>query len=359
MSSLEQAVNIWYSSSNTTNIIIVLWILLVTIFLFFLVPYAIAETRKQNTIKQEFFRKAEEYGLSELESNLLWKYSKDYRWNIALIFNNKKVFEIIALNILKKDTTFVDVIDDLRHKLGFDNIPWFLPVSTTKDIELYQSGKIKFNERQYEAVVWDKDEKYLYIALYNVQSSPIKVGNIITFSFITKDYVKTSFSSKVVEILEDAGRIICKLEHTDKVSREPVREAVRIELSLKAYVYIPSYEELKTYEEEEILPEPEEDKLVGVIIRDLSVGGSRFCTGVSLPIDIESKIFIKFQLYDKDFMLYGIIKNKFDVVDHVCYGAQFERVTKDQEAFIRSYIVEQQRLLIKTQQYLCLTLSDF
>ncbi|HEK25018.1 MAG TPA: PilZ domain-containing protein, partial [Hydrogenobaculum sp.] len=217
MNTLQQAVNIWYSSSNTTNIIIVLWMLLVVIFLFFLLPYAIVEIKKRNKIKEEFFKKAKEYGLTDLEAELLWRYSSDYRWNIALVFNNKKVFEIVASKILRKDMTYSKLIDEMRHKLGFDRIPWFLPISTTKDIELYQSGKILFNERQYDGVVWDKDEKYIYLALYNINESPIKIGDVITFSFITQDYVQTSFSSKVVGISEDSGRILYKVEHSDKV----------------------------------------------------------------------------------------------------------------------------------------------
>jgi c-di-GMP-binding flagellar brake protein YcgR len=346
MNTLQQAVNIWYSSSNTTNIIIVLWMLLTVVFLFFLIPYLIVEIKKRNKIKEDFFKKAKEYGLTELEAELLWKYSTDYRWNISLIFNNKKVFEMVASKILKNDTSFADIINQLRHKLGFDHVPWFLPISTTKDIELYQSGKILFNERQYDAVVWDKDEKYIYLALYNINKSPIKIGDVITFSFITQDYVQTSFTSKVVGIFEDSGKILYKIEHSDKVLRTPIRDAVRIELSLKAYIYIPTTEELEAYEKEQILPEPEEDNFIEGVIKDLSIGGTRFCTSVSLP-DLQ-KVFVKFRIYDKDLIIFGTIRNKFDAVDHFCYGIKFENVTKEQEEDIRSYIIEQQRLLVKS-----------
>ncbi|MGC8649783.1 MAG: flagellar brake protein [Hydrogenobaculum sp.] len=346
MNTLQQAVNIWYSSSNTTNIIIVLLMLLTVIFLFFLVPYLIVEIKKRNKIKEEFFKKAKEYGLTDLEAELLWRYSSDYRWNIALVFNNKKVFEIVASKILNNDTSFADIINQIRHKLGFDHVPWFLPISTTKDIELYQSGKILFNERQYDAVVWDKDEKYIYLALYNINKSPIKIGDVITFSFITQDYVQTSFSSKVVGISEDSGRILYKVEHSDKVVRVPIRDAVRIELSLKAYIYIPTAEELEVYEKEQILPEPEEDKFIEGVIKDLSIGGTRFCTSVSLS-DLQ-KVFVKFRIYDKDLIIFGTIRNKFDAVDHFCYGIKFENITKEQEEDIRSYIIEQQRLLVKS-----------
>lgn len=346
MNTLQQAVNIWYSSSNTTNIIIVLWMLLVVIFLFFLLPYAIVETKKRARLKEEFFKKATEYGLSYLEAELLWKYSSDYRWNIALMFNNKKVFDIISSKILKKDMTYSKLIDEMRHKLGFDRTPWFLPISTTKDIELYQSGKIIFNERQYEAVVWDKDENYIYLALYNVSSSPIKIGDYITFSFTTQDYVQTSFTSKVVGISEDAGKILFKVEHSDKITRIPVRDAVRIELSLRAYMYLPTKDELDAYEKEQILPEPEEDKLIEGTIKDLSIGGARFCTSASLQEF--QKIFIKFHIYDKDLLIAGEIRNKFDAVDHYCYGIKFDTIGKEQEDYIRNYIVEQQRLLVKS-----------
>jgi hypothetical protein len=117
MNTLQQAINIWYSSSNTTNIIIVLWILLTVIFLFFLIPYLIVEIKKRNKIKEDFFKKAKEYGLTKLEAELLWKYSTDYRWNISLIFNNKKVFKIIASKILKNDTSLADIITQLRINL--------------------------------------------------------------------------------------------------------------------------------------------------------------------------------------------------------------------------------------------------
>jgi len=347
MNTLQQAVNIWYSSSNTTNIIIVLWMLLTVIFLFFLIPYTIAEAKKRAKLKQDFFKKAkEEYGLSDEEADVLWKYSKDYRWNISLVFNNKKVFEIIASKILKKDSSYTAIINQMRHKLGFEKVPWFLPISTTKDIELYQNGKIIFNERQYEAVVWDNDEKYIYLALYNLEASPIKPGDTITFSFTTQDYVQNSFTSKVVEISKDAGKILYKVEHSNHVVRTPIRDAIRIEISLKAYLYIPTSEELETYKNEKILPEPEEDKLIEGMIKDLSVGGVRFCTSFSL--EEFQNVFVLFNIYEKDLMIFGVVKNKFDALDHYCYGIKFEELSKEQEEEIRSYVVEQQRLLIKS-----------
>lgn len=346
MNTLEQAVNIWYSSSNTTNIIIVLWMLAVVVLFFFLIPYEIVEIKKRKRLKEEFFKKAKEYGLSDLETILLWKHSKDYRWNISLVFNNKKVFDIISSKIIKEDISYSRLVDEMRHKLGFDRIPWFLPISTTKDIELYQSGQIVFNDRHYEAVVWDKDEKYIYIALYSSSKPPIKIGDYITFSFMTQDYAQISFSSKVAGISEDAGRTIYKIEHSDKIIKTPMREAVRIELSLKAYIYIPKQEELETYEKEKILPAPEEDNVIEGIIKDLSIGGARFCTSFSLQ-ELQ-KIFIGFKIYDKDLLILGSIRNKFDAVDHYCYGIKFEELAKDQEDYIRSYIVEQQRLLVKS-----------
>ncbi|MGC8677662.1 MAG: flagellar brake protein [Hydrogenobaculum sp.] len=320
--------------------------LLTVIFLFFLVPYLIVEIKKRNKIKEEFFKKAKEYGLSDLEAELLWNYSSDHRWNIALVFNNKKVFEIVASKILKKDMTYSKLIDEMRPKLGFDRIPWFLPISTTKDIELYQSGKILFNGRQYDGVVWDKDEKYIYLALYNINKSPIKIGDVITFSFIIQDYVQISFNLKIIGISEDSGRILYKVEHSDKVVRVPIIDAVRIELSLKAHIYIPTAEELEVYEKEQILPEPEEDKFIEGVIKDLSIGGTRFCTSVFLS-DLQ-KVFVKFRIYDKDLIIFGTIRNKFDTVDHFCYGIKFENITKEQEEDIRSYIIEQQRLLVKS-----------
>jgi len=82
------------------------------------------------------------------------------------------------------------------------------------------------------------------------------------------------------------------------------------------------------------------------VIKDLSIGGTRFCTSISLS-DLQ-KVFVKFRIYDKDLIIFGTIRNKFDAVDHFCYGIKFEDVTKEQEEDIRSYIIEQQRLLVKS-----------
>ncbi len=347
MDTLQQAVNIWYSSSNTGNIIAVLSILLAVIFVFFLIPYALEEIKQANKLKENFHKDAEEYGLSSLEEQLVWKYSKDYRWNMSLVFNNKKVFEIIASRILKDNPNYVDIVSSLRHRLGFEKIPWFLPVSSTKDIELYQMGKIIFNEREYEAVVWDKDEINIYLALYYLKTAPIKVGDEIEFSFTTSDYAKAYFKSKVVAISEDGDRSVYKVEHVDKVIRTPLREAVRLELNLKAYLYIPYTEELEAYKEEKVLPELDESSLIEGTIKDLSIGGARFCTNLSLPVDLEHSIFLKFNLYAQELIVYGVIKSKIENIGRYCYGIKFDELSKEQEESIRSYVIEQQRLEIR------------
>lgn len=345
---LQEAVNLWYGSSNTENIIVVLIILLSVILLFFLIPYEIVEIKKLRKLKEMFFQESLQYGLSSLETSILWKYSKDYRWNPTLIFSNKKAFEITASKILKSNPSFRGLIPSIRHKLGFEKIPWFLPVSGTRDIDLYQIGKIIFNEREYEATVWENDDEYIYLALYNIQNTPIKVGDNITFSFITNDYAKAQFTSRVVDIFEDAGKIVYKIEHVDKVIRTPLREAFRIELNLKAFIYMPSSEELEEYKNNNLLPEPEEESLIEGVIKDLSIGGIRFCTTFSIPINIESEIFLQFNLYNKDIIVYGTIKNKTSSINNYCYGIKLENLTKDQEESIRNYIIEQQRLELKT-----------
>lgn len=347
--SLQEAINIWYSSSSIDNLLTILYILLATAIFLFIIPYLITKYKKQKAIKENFLQECKDYNLDDNECDLLWKNIDEYYWNPSLVLNNKKAFEKISSKIINKDRTYAQIISKIRSKLGFESLPWFLPLSSSKDIDIYQVLTIKVGDLFLEGALWDKDELCLTVGLFDVPSTlNLKLGQKVKVSLEKDSSDKYSFETEICEINTDNQKVVIKLKHVDKLEHTTLRQTVRWETTIFTQFVILKKEELKSILDQKIIPDFEEDRLREGLIKDIGPGGVRLCVKEKLDAKEGDTLMISFRINQKEIRdVLGEIRTITDVIDHTCYGIKFLNLNSSQEEAIRLFVIDEQRKLLK------------
>ncbi|MEN3039907.1 MAG: hypothetical protein ABDI07_12325, partial [Candidatus Kryptonium sp.] len=165
---------------------------------------------------REFFNTARVFGLSEQEIHLLWKCAGTIKEPIKIL-QAKAVFERCISKLVKEDLSKIDLMASIRKKLKFDSLPWFLPLSSTRDIDLYQTGFVTHNNMAYGAAVWDKSESELHIALLDMPGRIVSTGEKIKFSFLREGDGRYYFISEVVRTYKDGNKLVTSGEKLSQV----------------------------------------------------------------------------------------------------------------------------------------------
>ncbi|GAB6065526.1 PilZ domain-containing protein [Aquifex pyrophilus] len=296
------------------------------------VPVIYLRIKERQRLKEVFFSRAKDYDLTEEETELLWKYVRQFPVNPTLVFENKALFEKIVDRIVRNgNPEEIKLISTIRMKLRFSSIPWFIPLSTTRDIEVYQTGRLVVGNQEVDAYVYDKDEEFLYIAL--LQPISVKVGDRIKFYFLRENDARYSFEANVEKIFMEMGRMILAVRHTDKLNRIQFRETVRWKVKIPVKFTILKKEGEETYEG---------------IIEDISVRGARVCYEGTIDVKEGENVLLDFTLKGYRFMnLLGRIVHKSVYEKKVCMGIKFEEVSRKEEQIIESFILEEQRKLLR------------
>ena len=321
------------------NAIVFLLFLILIIILVVLFLNSLSKKLKAKYQYSEFVKYAKEKELSDEQISILWDYSKKMGRDPFLALEFKSPFEKVIDLYIKDNPNFDEnLIKDMREKLGFDAVPSFVPITVTKDINLFQGGKLE-DGRSFNVVLYDKDELYMYWAITDKNVPNLNVGDKVKISFIRKSDGAYVVEGQIEDILKESGNVILKFPHTFEILRIQRREYPRIDTDIEAVLG----KKIKEDDKEII------KWYIGRIL-DISPSGARFCVSVeeknTLNLRIGDEIILTFTLEEKDFQLTGDVVNVYEKQKIICYGIKFKEIKESIQKDIFSYIrKEQQKML--------------
>jgi c-di-GMP-binding flagellar brake protein YcgR len=329
----------------TTFEIVLLVVVFSSIILVVGVALFLSKRQKEKAIYESFYTRGKSLELTDAEIQILWKYSKEFPYNPEMIYENKVLFDKLVSILVKREPSKVNLIPSIRSKLKFDTIPWFIPLNTSRDIDLYQTGTLEVGGFKVEAAVWDKTETEIHIALLKNIHLPVRKGDRVKFFFIRDMDGRYSFESRVVDIYNEQGKTVLVLEHTDKLNRVQFRERLSWKVSIPVKYMI-------------VEGNPEEEGLAGIstnegikegTIEDISAKGVRICTENYIKPAGNEYVLMSFQIENRPFEnILGRIVNIRTVGKKICIGVKFLNLSKSEEKFIDQFIMNEQRKLVKT-----------
>jgi len=151
----------------TVTTVLAFVLLLVSFVLFLVLLGFLRSYIRAKKMKEYFFREALERGLTEEETGILWDYSLKLGRDPFLSLEFKAPFEKVVDLYLRTDPNpKEELIQEMRVKLGFDYVPYFVPLVSTKDIELFQPARLYTPEGEgFDVSLFDKDERFMYWAV--------------------------------------------------------------------------------------------------------------------------------------------------------------------------------------------------
>ncbi|WP_457568555.1 flagellar brake protein [Desulfurobacterium sp.] len=316
---------------------VVLFLLLIVIFSLFLMTIAVVrKIIERRRYRVSFFKEAFSKGLTETEAEILWDYSLREGRDPFLTLEFKVAFEKVVDSYLQSNPEADEsIVKSMREKLGFDTVPFFVPLVSTKDIELFQPARIELPDGySAEVTLFDKDEKYMYWAFTDpFPRNRIRKGDEVVFVFIRKADAIYKFKVPVEEIYEEGERIIIKVPHTFSMQRYQRRNFARVEVDIRCKVGVLTDDGWKWYEGR---------------LKDISGGGARVCVPngkQKLPVSILSEVKLEFFLEGKHFSLNGNVVNE-DLKEKVlCFGVQFSNIKESEQQFILKFVKKEQKKL--------------
>lgn len=270
------------------------------------------------------------------ELDLLWKCASKTKEPVK-VMRVKSAFEKCVSKLVKEDVSLIDRISRIRRKLGFDSLPWFLPLSSTRDIDIYQTGFLSYEGHAHASAVWDKDEVELHIALLDNPPEAIKPGEKVKFSFIREDDGRYYFYAEVLRTYMDGARLVLVLPHTDQLSKIQLREELRWKTKIPAKIRIYADESSQTVG----------DTFDGTI-EDISAGGVRFCLPKYVEVKVDQRVFVSFELKSYLIEAFGTIRHVKACPDRTCFGTRFDDLKDFYRDIIRKFLIEEQRKLLRS-----------
>lgn len=334
----KEATKYMFRTPSLSDILFVFVGFSIAIVFLIILPYAWSRYKARAGLKKEFFSTGRYFGLYDPEISLLWRCAKVAKEPIKIL-QSKIVFERCINKLVKEDVSIIDMVAQIRKKLRFDSLPWFLPLSSTRDIEVYQTGFLSFEDVAYSSAVWDKNELELHIAILDTPIKPPAPGNKVKFSFLREDDGRYYFQGEVLRTYKDGTKLVVVLPHTDQLSKIQLREHLRWKVNIPAKVYIYS---------EEVIPfiEEPQDTMEG-LIEDISPKGVRVCLPKLMEAKLEDKVFIQFEIRNLPIKAIGTVKNVRSGVERTCLGVKFDNLGSAEEDYIRRFILEEQREILK------------
>jgi hypothetical protein len=144
--------------TDLTDIMLVLFGFVASVVVLVVLPYTVSKYLASRSVRREFEVVGKQMGLNEEEIALLYKCASTLKEQNR-VFYSKYVFERCVGKIVKERSDNIPIIVSIRKKLKFENLPWFLPLATTRDIEVYQTGFVSYKGKSYGAAVWEKNRR--------------------------------------------------------------------------------------------------------------------------------------------------------------------------------------------------------
>ncbi len=320
--------------SVTLEGIIIVIVLFSLIALSLFIGYKLKLYLEEKRLKDIFIDYAKNLNLTEDEAELLWSTAKELNRDPYLALEIKQTFEKIIDHYVRNNPDFdEEKIRKIRKKLGFDYVPPFVPLTSTKDIELYQTATLSSKQGRFNVALVDKDELFSYWAVLDPIPVRIQKGEKVSISFLRPDDAIYTFEEEVEDIFKDKGRTVIKLPHTFNLIRTQRRKEVRIKEQLPVEIHV-------------------EDEVIQAYTEDISIGGLKFClkkaeNGISNKLSVGKYIYLRLKVQNKLIIAEGKIRNMLEKEDKVCFGVEFINLDKEYEEFLNDYISQKQLQLIK------------
>ena len=322
------------TDTEITDILIIVFVILflIVIFLFIL---NFRKALKAKFLKKLFMKTIKEKGLPEKAGEILWKYSTKLGRDPFLTLEVKASFEkVIDLYVEENPNYDEELIQDIRKKLGFDFVPSFIPLSSTKDIDIFQSGRLTFQNKTFNTSLYDKDEKYMYWLLIDVSNPPDIKGKTVKIQFLRRDDAIYIMEGQVVDVIREGNKTILKIPHHSELKRIQRRQHARIEVDMPVSVG-------------KISEKGTEVKWLEGNAKDISAGGMRICIPAShrikFNLSIGTEIWLNFTLDGKDFQLKGVVVNISERKTTICYGIKFVNIKDKEESHIINFVKKKQQ----------------
>jgi len=287
--------------------------------------YLLLKYFKAKKAEKRFFEEASYRGLTGKEAGILWDYSLALGRDPFLSLEFKAPFEKVVDLYLSKAAAVNDpLVQEMRVKLGFDYVPYFVSLVTTKDLDLLQSARLYLPRGEaLELVLTDKDERYMYWSVVGSSVPKGLVGSRATVSFVRKGDGIYKFEGLIEEVQEGEQPVI-KMPHTFRLTRYQRREYARIAVEVPVEVGL------------------ERDGSVvwlkGEVV-DVSAGGAKVCLPQELPeLSPGTTVLLKFKLLDRDFSLKATVVNVYPRKHAVCYGVKFEDLRLEERKFLNDFV---------------------
>ncbi|NPA16137.1 MAG: PilZ domain-containing protein [Aquificae bacterium] len=347
---MDERVNIVVDAFKTTienvNIVAVIIVLLIfALVAFFLIFWEkFEEFISKRYLKRLFFRNGENYGLTKTELEILWKYSQKLHKDPFLVLEYKSPFEKVIQAYIEDDPNYNEnLIKSMRQKLGFDKIPPFMPLISTKDIELFQTGTLIFENRVFPVALYDKDERFMYWYIIDRKPPfPFKVGDTVKIRFTREDDAVYIIEGKIQDMYEEDGKFIIKLPHTFKFLQIQRRRDFRLKINLPVEVTLQDIEGNQVKMQLETT--------------DISIDGIGFCIPVletkGLKMGIGTEIRLKIGFEDREIETPAVIKNIRESGKNVCFGAEFKDMSPEDKNYLIKFVQSEQQKLLKAYKRL-------
>jgi c-di-GMP-binding flagellar brake protein YcgR len=331
--------------TDLTDILLVLFGFVVSVVILVVLPYAISRYLASKSAKKEFEVIGKQMELNEEEIALLYKCASTLE-DPNKVFHSKYVFEKCAGKLVKESSDNIPIVVSIRKKLKFEHLPWFMPLATTRDIELYQTGFVSYKGKSYGAAVWEKTEQDLKIAILDRTSEFPQPGDRVKFSFLREDDGRYYFEVEVLNTYLEGGKVILVVPHTEKLGKVQLRESIRWKVSIPTRVFFfnrkVQAEELSFIEEL-----PDESFLEGTI-ENMSTGGVRVCFKRFVSAKEGDSLLLEFEWKGEAFKnILAEIRYIMGSTDRTCFGLKFLNLKKGYEDTIRKFITEEQREALK------------
>ncbi len=334
----REATKYMFRSPSLSDVLFVVLLFSSAVGLLIILPYLLSKYRAKMDIKKDFFNMGSSLGLEKEEIELLWKCADTTKEPIKVL-QTKAVFEKCVSRLVREDASRMEMVTKIRKKLKFDSLPWFLPLSSTRDIDLYQTGFITYENNAYGSAVWEKNELELHVALLDEPLKPIQPGDRVKFSFLREDDGRYYFQSEVLRTYRDGTKLIIVLPHTDQLSKIQLRESLRWKVKIPAKVHI--------YKDADTLSLEEPEDLIEATIEDLSIHGVKLCFSGFVDVEVGQKAYLNFTLKSYPIKVLGTVRNVRRGTGKTCLGIRFENLSSRDEDYIRKFIIEEQRELLR------------
>jgi len=284
--------------------------------------------RKKRNLKRSFFSKGRELGLKEEELSLLWRYLLKLPVNPLSLFESRALFERVASSVAKKGSEEeIKLLPSLRKKLRFENLPWFIPIKSTKDLDLYQTGLLMTEKERSEAFLKDKDEEHLTVVPF--KEVKLREGEKVKFFFVREDDARYHAEGTVKETRREENKSVVVIK-TEELKRVQLREVIRWKVNLKAFFTKGSGERYEG------------------TVEDISVKGLRLCTSPETPLEEGERIALTFTLKNTPFQgVIGKVIYVKEIEGRKCAGIEFAELSPEEKKAIEAFIKEEQSKLAK------------